>query len=271
MKKIIAILIGYARYLKICVSIMLSNYNISYTMKSRLFRAALFLLIFILITILFYGHQLVLFPIFFLFMSLVIVLYLDNFLGIFEIIENNSSSRYWEIKQDHDTDGTIQKIWIWNFLCSFRSLFFSNLFIALTSIFFLYKLDFLSNKDPTLLILVSTTVVILIRVLVYSNREIAREIGKGFRYAMFPFGYALFFWDFLYPLAKQYGNGFIFYIVNNNKYIEMLGAVLIAVFVITSLEPIFGLFSEIQKYSKRNYKSTETRMINWVVGKLIKK
>ncbi|MCZ7401874.1 MAG: hypothetical protein O8C61_06610 [Candidatus Methanoperedens sp.] len=204
-------------------------------------------------------------------MSLVIVLYLDNFLGIFEIIENNSSSRYWEIKQDPDTDGTIQKIWIWNFLCSFRSLFFSNLLISLTSIFFLYKLDFLSNnKDSTLLILVSTTVVILIRVLVYSNREIAREIGKGFRYAMFPFGYALFFWDILYPLAKQYGNGFIFHIFNNNN-IEMLGALLIAVFVITSLEPIFGLFSEIKKYSKRNYESTETRMINWVMDKLFKK
>jgi hypothetical protein len=234
-------------------------------MKSRSFRAALFILFFIIITIFFYliGHQLVIISIFYPVFILLIGFYLGYFLGIFDNIEKNSSLRYWEIKRDHDTDGTIKKIR--NFLCSFGSLFSSNLLIAITSIFFLYKLDSLSNNDPTLLIFVSTTVIILIRILVYSNREIAREIGKGFRYAMFPLGFALFFWDFLFPLVKQYGNGFIFYIVN--KYDAMLIALLIVVLVITSLEPIFSYFNETMGYNK----STETRFFDWMVGKLIKK
>ncbi len=236
-------------------------------MKSRSFRAALFILVFILTTIffIFIGHQLVSISIFYPVFILLIGFYLGYFLGRFDTIEKNSSLRYWEIKRDYDADGTIKKIWIWNFICSFCSLFYSNLLIAITSIFFLYKLDSLSNNDPTLLIFVSTTVIILIRILVYSNREIAREIGKGFRYAMFPLGFALFFWDFLFPLVKQYGNGFILYIVN--KYDAVFIVLLIAVLVITSLEPIFSLINE----QRRFYKSIGTRFFDWMVGKLIKK
>ncbi len=236
-------------------------------MKSRSFRAELFLSFFLIIKIFFilFGHQLVIISIFCLAFILLIGVYLGSFLGIFDTIEKNSSSRYWEIKKDYDTDGTIKKIWIWNFLYSFCSLFSSNLLIAITSIFFLYKLDSLSNNDPPLLIIVGTTVVILIRILVYSNRKIAIEIGKGFRYAMFPLGFTLFFWDFLYPLIKQYRSGFIYYIVT--KYEATLMVLLIVVFVITSLEPIISYFNE----TRRNYKSIETRLIDWMVGKLIKK
>lgn len=218
-------------------------------MKSPSFRAVSYLIISVLTIFIFYliSPQLVLFYMIFPLLSVAIFGFILFFVPIFDIIESNSSKKYWEIRQDDDTSGTKTKIW--NFICSYLSLFSSNFLISIISIFFLYKLDFLSSNDPSTLIMVSTTIVILIRILTYFKKEIAGEIGKGFKYAMFPFGFTLFLWDFLGPLIKNDPFQSIYILIKSNiPMIAVLGFVLL---VITGLEPIFEIFKKIDKFDKR--------------------
>lgn len=225
----------------------------SHCMKSPSFRAVLYLIISVLMIFIFYSinSQLVIFYMIFPSLSVAIFGLILFFVPIFDIIEYNSSKKYWEIRQDDDTPGARKKIW--NFICSYLSLFLSNFLISIISIFFLYKLDFLSSNDPSTLIVVSTTIVILIRILTYSKKGIAREIGKGFKYAMFPFGFTLFLWDFLSPLIQKDPihplQSIYNFIISNIATIEILG---IALLVITGLEPIFEIFEKINRsYDKR--------------------
>lgn len=233
------------------------------------FRARFYLILLVLMALIFYSisPQLIVFYVLFIFLSVAIVGYLFIFLPIFDTIEKNSSLKYWEIRRDYDYNKPKTKIW--NFICSYFSLFWSNFLISIISIFFLYKLEFLSNNnDPSLSIFASTTIVILIRFLTYFKKEIAGEIGKGFRYAMFPLGFTLFFWDFLSPLIKKdpfhpFQSIYSFII----HYIPMIAVLVIALFVITGLEPMFEVFDKINRY----YAQKEKYVIDWVVGKFIKK
>jgi hypothetical protein len=178
-----------------------------------------------------------------------IFVYSAYLMKIFNKIEDNFSLRYWEISQDDDTDGSIRIKWILRSGISFCSLFYSNFLISVSSIYFLNKLYLLSNNPP-ILILVGTTPVILIRLLVYSDRKLAGEIGRGFKLLMFPLGFSLFFWDILSPLLSKAPSASHFYqpiclfIINNWHTIE---AFLVVLFVITTLEPLFYLFDKINK------------------------
>lgn len=224
-------------------------------MESHSFRAKSYLIFSALMVVIFYLilPQFAEFYMLFLLLSVAILGFIPIFLIMFDTIEINSSKKYWEIRQDDDTPRTRKKFWkkSWGFLCSYFSLYWSNFLISITSIFFLYKLE--SNNDPSSLIIVSTTIVILIRLLVYFKKEIAGEIGKGFRYAMLPLGFTLFLWDFLSPLMKKDSlypmNPIYIFIKSNIPTIAVLG---IALLVITGLEPVFERFVNLySKYSKR--------------------
>ena len=109
--------------------------------------------------------------------------------------------------------------------------------------FLLYRTDPFTNNHA-LLIGVSNTIVISIRFLTYFKNDIAKEIGKGFRYAMFPLGLAIFIWDFLFSLDKPV----LDLITDNNA---MIIALVLTLIVITSLEPLFELLTKvITKYNE---------------------
>jgi hypothetical protein len=122
----------------------------------------------------------------------------------------------------------------------------------------LYKTDPFSN-NPALLIGVSTTIVILIRFLTYFKKDIAKEIGKGFRYAMFPLGLAIFLWDFSISLKKP----ILDFIFDNNATIIALVLILI---LITSLEPLFDLLTKVIN----NYNAKIDKLADFVATKLVK-
>jgi hypothetical protein len=185
-------------------------------------------------------------PIFFALAAFAIGIFLFSFLKTFDIIEDNSALKYWEIKQDDSSNKRIEKFY--NFLYSYFSLLYSNFLISSISIFLLYKF----NNDVAFLILTSTTIVILIRILVYVNRGIAREIGKGFGYAILPLGFALFLWDFFSPLTKNdplhpFQAIYIFIIQKS----PMTLALIISLAMITSFEPLFDiLVNKINRHFK---------------------
>ncbi|NJD78707.1 MAG: hypothetical protein FIB08_16710 [Candidatus Methanoperedens sp.] len=168
-------------------------------------------------------------------------------LGIFDIIEKGSYSKYLDLEIIPDNNSnTIQKFI--NFLYSFIYILIFNFLISISSMFLLYKTDPFTNNSA-LLIGVSMTIIISIRFLTYFKNDIAKEIGKGFRYAMFPLGLAIFIWDFLISLHKP----ILDFIIDNNAIIIALVLILI---VITSLEPLFDLLTKlINKYNKviQNY------------------
>lgn len=170
----------------------------------------------------------------------VIVTFVVASSGIFDIIKNGSGKRYLEIIPDNDSN-TIQKFI--NSLYSFIYILFFNFLISISSMFLLYKTDPFSN-NLALLIGASMTIVILIRFLTYFKNDIAKEIGKAFRYAMFPLGLAIFIWDFLIHLNKP----ILDFILDNKAIIIALVLILIP---ITSLEFLFELLSEmIKKYNE---------------------
>lgn len=157
------------------------------------------------------------------------------------IFEKGSYSKYLDLEIIPNESNTIQKLI--NFLYSYIYILFFNFLISISSMLLLYKTDpFSINR--ALLIGVSTTIVILIRFLTYFKNDIAKEIGKGFRYAMFPLGLAIFIWDFLFSLHKPV----LDFITDNNAIIIALVLILI---VITSLEPLFDLLTKvIKKYNE---------------------
>ncbi|VVB85190.1 Uncharacterised protein [uncultured archaeon] len=130
-----------------------------------------------------------------------------------------------------------------NFLYSFIYILIFNFLISISSMFFLYRTDPFTNNHA-LLIGASMTIVISIRFLTYFKKDIASEIGKGFRWAMFPLGFAIFIWDFLFSLHKPV----LDFIIDNKAIIIDLVLILI---VITSLEPLFDLLTKvIKKYNE---------------------
>ncbi len=177
--------------------------------------------------------------------------------GIFDIIEKGSHSKYLDLEIIPDNDSFI------NFLYSYIYILIFNFLISISSMFLLYKTDPFSN-NPALLIGVSTTIVILIRFLTYFKNDIAKEIGKGFRYAMFPLGLAIFMWDFLISLNKPILD-FMF-----DNIAGILALVLILI-VITSLEPLFDLLNKgINNYNAKIEKSSD-KLAEFVATKLVKR
>lgn len=136
---------------------------------------------------------------------------------------------------------TIQKFI--NFLYSFIYILIFNFLISISSMFLLYRTDPFTNNH-ILLIGASMTIVISIRFLTYFKKDIASEIGKGFRWAMFPLGFAIFIWDFLFSLHKSV----LDFIIDNEEIIIALVLILI---VITSLEPLFDLLTKMGKLGEK--------------------
>lgn len=211
--------------------------NIPHFMKNLSFRTISYLILMIILSISFYLiRPFAFFPFFFVLMIFAIGISLIWFLKIFDIIEDNSSLKYWEIKQDHDSHKKIKKVS--NSLYSYCSLLFSNFLISGISIFLLYTF----KNDTAFLILASTTVVISIRLLAYINGEIAREVGKGFRYAILPLGFSLFLWDFFSSLIKNdpLNPSYAIYTFIINK-VPIILVLICALSLITSFEPLFDL------------------------------
>ncbi|MCK4798521.1 MAG: hypothetical protein KAT05_14160, partial [Spirochaetes bacterium] len=186
-----------------------------------------------------------------------VIVYLVAILsGIFDIIEKGSYSKYLDLEIIPNESNAIQKFT--NFLYSFIYILTFNFLISISSMFLLYRTDPFTNNHA-LLIGVSNTIVISIRFLTYFKNDIAKEIGKGFRYAMFPLGLAIFIWDFLFSLDKPV----LDLITDNNA---MIIALVLTLIVITSLEPLFELLTKvITKYNEviNNY--------NIKMGKLVEK
>jgi len=226
---------------------MLSNFNNIHNMKNLSFRTTSYSILIIILSIICYLiRPIALLPIFYASAAFAIGLLLFNFLKIFDTIEDNSAIKYWEIKQDDDSNKRIKKLG--NFLYSYCSLLYSNFLISSISIFLLYKF----NNDVAFLLLTSTTIVILIRILTYINRGIAREIGKGLGYAMLPLGFALFIWDFFGPLINNdpfhpFQAIYTFIITK----VPMTLALILTLVLITSFEPLFDLLvNKINRYFK---------------------
>ena len=171
-----------------------------------------------------------------------VIVYLVAILsGIFDIIEKGSYSKYLDLEIIPNESNAIQKFT--NFLYSFIYILTFNFLISISSMFLLYRTDPFTNNHA-LLIGVSNTIVISIRFLTYFKNDIAKEIGKGFRYAMFPLGLAIFIWDFLFSLDKPV----LDLITDNNA---MIIALVLTLIVITSLEPLFELLTKvITKYNE---------------------
>ena len=189
----------------------------------------------------------------FLGLIMIIVPFFVSFSGIFNIIEKGSSLKYFEIRPDNYSNTKFQKFI--NFIYSYIYLLFFNFLISVSSIYLFYKTDSLS-KDPALIISVSMTIVLLIRFLAYFKNDVAKEIGKTFRYAMFPLGLALFIWD-LISLNKKYSLQVPYLDIIIDNWVTIV-ALLIMLIAITSLEPLFELLnkliiylnSKIEKYLK---------------------
>lgn len=219
--------------------------SIPHYMKNLPFRAKLYLILMILLFLILI-HSFALFSFFFVLLMFAIIICLIWFLKISDIIENNSPLKYLEVKQDDDSQKKIKKAS--NFLYSYCSLLYSNFLISGISIFLLYKF----NNDTGFLILASTTVVMSIRLLAYIDKEIAREIGKGFRYTILPLGFSLFIWDFFSSLIKNnplnpYQAIYTFII---NK-VPMILVLILALSLITSFEPLFDiLVSKLNRHFK---------------------
>jgi hypothetical protein len=154
--------------------------------------------------------------------------------GIFDIIENGSSKKYLDIRPDNNSNKFLK---IFNCFYSYIYILLFNFLISISSMFLLYKTDPFSNNHE-LLIAASMTIVILIRFLTYFKNDIAKEIGKAFRYAMFPLGLVIFIWDFLIHLNKP----ILDFILDNKAIIIALVLILIP---ITSLEFLFEILSKV--------------------------
>lgn len=225
-------------------------------MKNFPFRTKLYIGFFLLICGVYIIINPVLANVYILIIGLIIVIisFLGVFTGLFDIIEKGSSLKYLDIRPDNDSNTTFQKII--NFLYSYYYILFFNFLISISSIYLLYITGSLSNK-PELLIGVSITIVLLIRFLAYFQNDVAKEIGKTFRYTFFPLGLALFIWDFLIPLNKKYSSPFPYLDFFIDNYATLVALVIILI-LITGLEPLFDLLNKlIIDYKNQNEKLSE--------------
>ena len=175
----------------------------------------------------------------FLGLIMIIVTFFISFTGVFNFIENVSSLKYLEIRPDNYSNTKFQKFI--NFIYSYIYILFFNFLISVSSIYLIYKTDSFS-REPALILSVSMTIVLLIRFLAYFKNDVAKEIGKTFRYAMFPLGLTIFIWD-LILLNKNNSSQSIYsdIIIDNGATIVALLMILVA---ITSLEPLFELLNK---------------------------
>jgi hypothetical protein len=221
-------------------------------MRRPSFRTIFYVIIFLVMVMIFYfiNHQLAIIPIIIVTIAYTTGLYLIIFNPLLDRIEDNSSKRYWEIRPDDDSHSRWKKLG--NFLYSYSSLLFSNFLVSIFSIFFLYKLDSLSNSDSNSLVMFSLVIVISVRLLTYLNGDIAKKIGEGFRYAMLPFGLTLFLFDFLKSLINQAPYSFypIYSFIKSNML--MTEVIVTSLIIITSLEPAFALFDKIKRYTSNH-------------------
>ncbi len=171
--------------------------------------------------------------IFIIFGFFVITVFVVGTAKIFDFIENISSLEYSEIRPD-------------NGFYAYLYLFIYNFLIAIISIFLLYTI----NNSSDFLIEASTSIVILIRSLAYFKNEIAKEIGKGFRYAILPLGFALFLWDFLSPLMQKdplHPYLPVHTFIRNEYQIFLI--LIFSLFLITCYDPVLGiLVNKLKKY-----------------------